>query len=64
MEDEDNLWRLTTIKQRPKAIVLGVANPDVAKNCPHWERGNTIRAMFRDCDEEERTDLLEDFLGV
>jgi len=36
----------------------------VAKNCPHWERGNTIRAMFRDCDEEERTDLLEDFLGV
>ena len=36
----------------------------VVKNCPHWERGNTIRAMFRDCDEEERTDLLEDFLRV
>src|SRR6202041_831780 len=31
MEDEDNLGRLTAIKQRPKTIVLGVANPDMLR---------------------------------
>src|ERR1700720_713436 len=31
MEDEDNLWRLTAIKQRPKAIVLGLANQDMLR---------------------------------
>jgi Zinc knuckle len=36
----------------------------IARSCPSWERGNTIRALFRDCEEDERTDLLEDFLGV
>src|ERR1700720_907074 len=42
MEDEDNLWRLTAIKQRPKAIVLGVANPDMLRRIALTGREATL----------------------